>query len=729
MDMRGTITPLLDALARGAAAGAPVRAQRHAADAAAGLARLARDSPAECAALAADARVVPALAAASSSHADGAVVEAAMVAAAKLVSGCPDAAMREQQASLVRLGALEAAVQRLSAGGSVGGAAALLLGALAKDRPEDVAAAAVAAGALPRLVALMRDANLSAAEDAAGALASLVDGARSPVVAPSIDASAVGALAELLARGGLSVASHRVVLRLLAALAQAPAGSQRLVTDGALPHVVRLLRSPAWSVAGEAVLCLAAAFPPGGGGAVAEALLADATAAPALLALLLGRHGDSPLHAATALCMTMEQTRASFSPAEARRRTTGLAAAIRRAGAVPRLVELLRAPFERDPRRCFTTSLLMAGLAHVSRVDSAAAREALAAGAWPAACRLLVEQDARGESADEDILAQSLPLLAALATHLLAGAPGPAAAAEPGLSEALARALRRAAARVSLGAGGTRAVSPDDATTAGSAAAALEAALADSDGAERAAEFVDAGGAGHLVRARRRWSSGSRGRGLSRLRMWARRASLQPAPLSHPRRIPAPPAARGAASDARQRCAILAHSVDRESSGAARVRPCGAARRGRRGRAACRDRVAAGALGACPRRGARVAAAPARARSRAAFRRPRAAAVRRLRRERVARQAAHALQRLPRPRALVQRRVPAARLARPQARVSGEEGRGGGCCGVGGVGAAVISVMALTVEAAPRARVRPHAFRVSHDRWKGVSHLRTLRQR
>jgi hypothetical protein len=73
MDIRSTTTPLLDALARGTAAGASAAAKRDAAEAAACL---------DSAALAADARVVPALAAAACSrHADGAVVEPAMASA------------------------------------------------------------------------------------------------------------------------------------------------------------------------------------------------------------------------------------------------------------------------------------------------------------------------------------------------------------------------------------------------------------------------------------------------------------------------------------------------------------------------------------------------------------------------------------------------------------------------------------------------------------------------
>jgi hypothetical protein len=146
MDMRGTITPLVDALARGTAAGASARARRSAREAAESLDSLARGRPEDCAALVADARVVPALAAAiCSRHADGAVVAGAAYAAATLVAEGPAAARREQQDALVRLGALEAAVRRLSEGGR---AAAALVATLVVGRP-DVASAAVAAGALP----------------------------------------------------------------------------------------------------------------------------------------------------------------------------------------------------------------------------------------------------------------------------------------------------------------------------------------------------------------------------------------------------------------------------------------------------------------------------------------------------------------------------------------------------------------------------------------------------
>jgi hypothetical protein len=156
-------------------------------------------------------------------------------------------------------------------------------------------------------------------------------------------------------------------------------------------------------------------------------------------------------------------------------------------------------------------------------------------------------------------------------------------------------------------------------------------------------------------------------------------APAQPTPPTPPTTTlrPNPPAGRGAASDARQRSGVAQHSVSRESPGAARVRPFGAGG-GRGGHAGCRCRVAAGGLGGGPRRGARDAASPARRWAGDARRRPRAAAVHRLRRARVARGGAHAVRRLPRPRALVQRRVPAGQLGGPQGRLPGEEGGGGG---------------------------------------------------
>jgi hypothetical protein len=95
-------------------------------------------------------------------------------------------------------------------------------------------------------------------------------------------------------------------------------------------------------------------------------------------------------------------------------------------------------------------------------------------------------------------VAVSVSLLADLAPHLRDGTPRLAAAAEPGLVPALARALGRAAGR---GPPDSQALLGNDAEMAGNAAAVLEAALEGADGAQRAAEFVHAGGAGHLVRA------------------------------------------------------------------------------------------------------------------------------------------------------------------------------------------------------------------------------------
>jgi hypothetical protein len=301
------------------------------------------------------------------------------------------------------------------------------------------------------------------------------------------------------------------VLRLLAAMTKTPAGAERLVADGALPHVVRLLRSPAVGVADDAVGCLAAAFESQGWAAVADALAADATAAPALAALLRRRAGAAPFDAACAIFMTLTGVLAPGSP-EASRQATGPAAAVRRAGAVPRLVELLRAPLEGEQRR-LSAAYAMGALACVCRLDAAAAREAFCAGAWPDACRFVVEQGPCADRADVRHLELGLSLLAELVPHLRDGAPRPAAACEPGLVTALAQVLGRAAARAPPGTPGP---SGHDTLVAGAAALVLEAALEGADGARRAAEFVHAGGAAHLVRAGRRW-----GRWVFAERAWA----------------------------------------------------------------------------------------------------------------------------------------------------------------------------------------------------------------
>jgi hypothetical protein len=518
MDTRGT---LLDALACGAAAGATGRRraaeQRGAEDAAITLAVLARGRPDNCAALVADARVVPALAAAiCSRHADGAVVEAAMFATAIIVSYCPAEATGEPVDSLVRLGALDAAVQRLSAGGRFGGTSAFLIKALVQERHEGVAGAAVAAGALPQLLALLADADDTTAVEAAAALVAVIYPAGSPSAAAAVDAGAVRALVEQLGRaGGPSESLIVNALIILTLLAQTTTGADRLVADGALPHVVGLLRSPDQDVAPYAVNCLAAAMESRSGGVAAEALLANVMAGPALAALLQSPNGDTPFTTAATLGEALRWALASGSP-EASRHAGGLAAAVCRAGAVPRLVELLRTTLEGGQRRALAVSLARA-VALVCNVDAAAAREALGAGAWPEACRAVVHQDARTESADEQLVAQSLSLLANLAPHLRNAAPCPAAAAEPGLAAALGRALGRVAARALPGSGGRLL---HVTKLAGDASAVLEAAVEGPDGAQRAAEFVDAGGAGHLVRHHRRgrwdlWEA------LGRARMWA----------------------------------------------------------------------------------------------------------------------------------------------------------------------------------------------------------------
>jgi hypothetical protein len=494
MDMQDTIT-LLDALARGAAAGASAPAQRRAAEAAESLARLAQCRPDICAALAADARVVPALAAAvCSRHADGAVVEAAMAAAAYIVEGCPAAARREQQNSLVRLGALQAAVQRLSAGGRSGLAAARLVGSLALERPDDLARAAVSAGALPGLVALMGDADASAAVHAAAALRTIVGHAGSPNAAAAVDAGAVPPLAALLARASSREDWLLSTLAVLLMLPATPTGAERLVAAGALPRVVGLLRSPAPGVAGRAVFVLAAATRDRSWRAVGDALLADARTVPALLALLSGpAEGGSraPFDAAQVLAAMLHWGGTPGSP-EAEGRARGLAVAIRRAGAAPRLVELLRAALEEDPRPAMGP---MDALIAVCSSDGDAAGEAFDAGAWQLSCRILAEAaSAAGIRFGELLLGTVVSLLAALACSRRR-APG--AAAEPGLVAAMARTLGRVAARRSS------ANAPGfDAAMAVNAAAVVNDALEGADGAHCAAEFVQAGGVAHLVSAR-----------------------------------------------------------------------------------------------------------------------------------------------------------------------------------------------------------------------------------
>jgi hypothetical protein len=423
---------------------------------------------------------------------------------ADLLLCCPAATRRAHQDYLVRLGALEVAVRRLGAGGRGGGAAATLVGSLVKDRPQDVAVAAVAAGALPALLALLGEADDPTAAAAVAALFALVERGDA-IAAAAVDEGAVCALGELLGRAGLSTApaSLRLALRALNWLARTAAGAKRLVTDGALPHVVGLLRSPVGGVAGDAITCLEGASAASSWGAVADELLADATAAPAIAALVLARDGDTPFRAANAIAMTMTWALEYSGCPEAARRAGGLAAAARRAGAVPRLLELYRAALEDEQRRSCAANMMCA-LAFVCHLDVAAAREAFGAGAWREACRIVLEEDARADRADGELVALSLSLLADLIPHCRGGAPRSAAAAEPGLAAAVARALGRAAAREPPS---TRAASlAQAARMASKAVAVLEEALEGSDdGAHRAAEFIHAGGVGHLVRASPHW--------------------------------------------------------------------------------------------------------------------------------------------------------------------------------------------------------------------------------
>jgi hypothetical protein len=261
-----------------------------------------------------------------------------------------------------------------------------------------------------------------------------------------------------------------------------------------LPSMVKQLRSPAPGAACGAVSALAAAMCEAHWGAAADALLADTGTVPVLLALLSGRapaaDGRTPFDAARVLGAMLHRAR-STAGGEAGASVLRLVGAMRGSGAVPRLVELLRDAHGDELRRATGAA---EALGQVCSLHDAAASEALGAGAWQVACRILAEGSPRFD--EEEHLEDRLVSVLANLVPSRRRAPLPATATEPGLAAALAHALGRVAARQSSG-------KPlhDDYVVVNNVAKVIVDALECLDGAQCAAEFVRAGGARHLVSA------------------------------------------------------------------------------------------------------------------------------------------------------------------------------------------------------------------------------------
>jgi hypothetical protein len=448
------------------------------------------------------------------------------------------------RAELSRCGAVGAAVGLLgrSSDADVLRPSCQLLSQLCSQCPRN-AAAAVAAGCMPALARLLDSEDRLAALEAYGALTAVVmaDGqlgtpakvqAAAARVHAAAAAGAVDAAARLVARHGSGGGGESDVCLVLAlpvigaAVHCSGAVAERVAASGALSGAVALLRSadadllratlmfvhsavetsPAADVASAALAFLhhAAAL----SAAAQRAVALDPAAAPALIEVLMagpaggGALSNSPYHAASVLG---GMAKATLGRARAHGAPNAVAADVRRAGGVPRMVELLRATVVGvlpEGFWCSRRIWVVHALCALVIMDLEARPAALAAGAVPLLARVVSDVSARGDARPPECgldgdrrLLNALDALAALGEVPQGGRA--ALAAQPGLAATATRIL---------GAGLDGWLQPAHAecrdNVMGGAAGLLGAMLKSGDalGTAAASEVATAGGAPYLVR-------------------------------------------------------------------------------------------------------------------------------------------------------------------------------------------------------------------------------------
>jgi hypothetical protein len=382
------------------------------------------------------------------------------------------------------------------------------------------AAAAVAVGCLPTLTRLLDGEDRVAALEAYTALMAVVvaDGPLGVTVKAHVAAAAAAGVADAAARlvarprggGGAGDPCLVPALQLLLVLTSCSEPvAERVAASGALSGAVALLRCPDEGLAQAALAFANTAML---SAAASRALALDADAAPALIEVLMaapavgGALPDSPYYAASVLGgmakVTMGRARADAAP-------NAVAAEVRRAGGVPRIVELLRATVAgalpedvRFARRAWVVPAFCA----LVIMDLEARPAALAAGAVPLLARVVADVSAGGDSrppergldSDRRVL-NALDALAVLSEVPQGGRA--ALAAQPGLAGTAVRIL-------GAGVDGWLQPAPNqlDATHRDSVLAGAAGLLrvmlqrGDALGTAAASEVAAAGGAPYLVR-------------------------------------------------------------------------------------------------------------------------------------------------------------------------------------------------------------------------------------
>jgi hypothetical protein len=441
-------------------------------------------------------------------------------AAARALEACKALCVTsEGRAELSRCGAIDATVGLLGSSDDAENVllpACQLLNELCFECPPN-AAAAIAAGCLPALARVCNDEEQPvhvALEAYKAVLAAVIDDMQEGLLAAGahLEAAAaagvVDAAARLVARprGGPGDACLAEALSVLVlATGRSAPVADRVAASGALSGAVALLRSSDDGLSLPAIVLVhrTTELSP----AAARAVGLDPAAAPALVEVLKappaggGALPDSPYFAASVLGRMAQQTMGRARVAGA---PNAVAADVRRAGGVPRMVELLRAVLGGgampEATRNACRVLIVHALSGFLVLDAESRPAALAAGAAPLFARVLAGVGAgpRGLDGDHRELG-ALHALAALGDVPRVGRA--ALAAQPGLAATAARILG------AVQAGWLQPVPPGASDSAVGGAAALLGAMiqsGDALGITAARETAAAGGALFLVRLGRR---------------------------------------------------------------------------------------------------------------------------------------------------------------------------------------------------------------------------------
>jgi hypothetical protein len=437
-------------------------------------------------------------------------------AAARAVRECKALSITSSgRAELSRCGAVAATVGLLgrstSSDAVVLRPACQLLALLCSQCPPN-AAAAVAAGCMPALARVCDGEDPLLALEAYAALLAVFLAEGPLVAATHSEAAAAAGVADAAARlvarprggaGDICLGEALSVLTFVTGSNEPAAerAAERAAASGALSGAIPLLLSPDEYLSRSALMLVVRTTELSA--AAARAVALDPAAAPALIEVLMaapdvdGAFANAPCFAASVLGRMAQKTmgRASTDAAP-----NAVMSDVRRAGGVPRMVELLRAVLDGgalpEGYRFACRMMIVQALSAVVVLDVEARPAALAAGAAPLLARVVSGVSAGPRGLDGDV--RELNALDALA--VLGDVPrvGRAAlAAQPGLAATVALILNAGLV------GWLRPTTPNGRDSVLGGAAALLGALlkcGDALGTAAASEVAAAGGALSLVR-------------------------------------------------------------------------------------------------------------------------------------------------------------------------------------------------------------------------------------